>query len=144
MILALKVRTTAFECDSRLCLIRLSKFDFTTMKRRAKLAREAWNTDKLFLRAKYIFYGDLVVTDWDCDLVPLDAMDELQGGDGLAIISEASDEAWNDLDHEDFTVGGVAIYLDEKDMYIEAWEKHSGEEFFSSPFTLETVKECLK
>ena len=143
MILALQLSSSAPHGDSRICLVRFTKFDLDAMRRRMGVIRKSLAHDGLFIRARYLFYGDIVITNEDCEALDEDALNNIYES-GQSIVNDVPDDVWNNMGHDDFTLGGCTVNLDEDDMYLEVWEKHSGEEFFSSPFTLETVKECLK
>jgi len=143
MILALQLSSSAPHGDSRICLVRFTKFDLDAMRRRMGVIRKSLAHDGLFIRARYLFYGDVVITNEDCEALDEDALNNIYES-GQSVVDDVPDDVWNNMGHNDFRLGGCTILLDEDDMYLEVWEKHSKEELTSAVFEIGTVKESLK
>jgi len=125
------------------CLVKFGKRDLEQMQRRAAVAHTIQLADKLFMGIKYLCYLDTVITSEFEDDLEGNALDDWLS-EGIAVIEDMPEGDWTAFEGDNFTPGGWSIYIDKDDARLEVWEKYSGVEYFSTYFTLETVKECLK
>lgn len=143
MLLALRLTPMNQHSDSRICIARFTKGDLELMRQRTKAAEGSWKHDKLFVRSMYMFYGDIIISSGDCDLLNTEVEGEVWDH-GVSLSKDVTGAAWNDAGHDDFVLGGTTIAISPDDMYIEVWDKRTGAEFISYPLSIDMVKESLR